>query len=331
MYAAKRNRDGVCVYSDDIDVNSRERLLLINELRTAIERRRLTLHFQPTRDQRTNALHGVEALVRWQHPTRGLLYPADFVPLAEQVGLIVPLTHTVLELAINELARLDRAGHSLQMNVNISQQDLTDLQLPNVLDRILQWYNVPPQRITLEVTESSLSHDPVRAKQSLERLRDAGVRISIDDFGVGYSSMSQLLELPVDELKIDKSFVLALESDPRAILLIRSMIEMARALGLVTIAEGVENASNYGALQLIGADIIQGDYVARPLTSAELDDFLRDEGGAPMFDIDAPDGLFDTIASEELLVFVQDEESRVAARSERPRHVVVGKGHVRSD
>lgn len=331
MYEAKRNRDGVCVYSDDIDVNSRERLLLINELRTAVERRRLTLHFQPTRDQRTHALHGVEALVRWQHPTRGLLYPADFVPLAEQVGLIVPLTHTVLDLAINELARLDRAGHSLQMNVNISQQDLTDLQLPNVLDRILQWYKVPPQRITLEVTESSLSHDPVRAKQSLERLRDAGVRISIDDFGVGYSSMSQLLELPVDELKIDKSFVLALESDPRAISLIRSMIEMARALGLVTIAEGIENASNYGALQLVGADIIQGDYVARPLTSAELDDFLRDEGGAPLFDIDAPDGLFETIASEELLLHVQDEESGVAARSERPRHVLAGKGHVRYD
>jgi EAL domain-containing protein (putative c-di-GMP-specific phosphodiesterase class I) len=135
------------------------------------------------------------------------------------------------------------------------------------------------------------------------------VRISIDDFGVGYSSMSQLLELPVDELKIDKSFVLALESDPRAISLIRSMIEMARALGLVTIAEGIENASNYGALQLVGADIIQGDYVARPLTSAELDDFLRGEGGPPMFDIDAPDGLFETIASEELLVHVQDEES----------------------
>jgi diguanylate cyclase (GGDEF)-like protein len=331
MYEAKRNRGGVCVYSDAIDVNSRERLSLINELRTAIERHRLTLHFQPTRDQRTRTVYGVEALVRWQHPTRGLLYPADFVPLAEQVGLIVPLTHTVLDLAINELARLDRAGHSLQMNVNISQQDLTDLQLPIVLDRILQWYKVPPQRITLEVTESSLSHDPVRAKQSLERLRDAGVRISIDDFGVGYSSMSQLLDLPVDELKIDKSFVLALESDPRAISLIRSMVEMARALGLVTIAEGIENARNYDALQLVGADIMQGDYVARPLTSAELDDFLRGEGGAPTLDVDAPDGLFETIGSEELLVRVQDEEPRVAARTERPRHVVVGNGHVRSD
>jgi diguanylate cyclase len=331
MYEAKRNRHGVCVYSDDIDVNSRERLSLINELRTAIERRRLTLHFQPTRDQRTRKLYGVEALVRWQHPTRGLLYPVDFVPLAEQVGLIVPLTHTVLDLAIKELARLDCAGHTLQMNVNISQQDLADLELPNVIDRILQWYKIPPQRITLEVTESSLSHDPVRAKQSLERLREAGVRISIDDFGVGYSSMSQLLDLPVDELKIDKSFVLALENDPRAISLIRSMVEMARALGLVSIAEGIENASNYDALQLVGADVIQGDYVARPLTSVELDDFLRGEDGGSMFDINSPDGLFETIEREKLLGHVQDDESQFDARTEQPQHVAVGKRYVRSD
>ncbi len=304
MYEAKRNRTGVCVYSDDIDVNSRERLSLIDELRTAIEGRGLILHFQPTRDQRTHAVHGVEALVRWQHPTRGLLYPDEFIPLAEQVGLIVPLTHTVLDLAVAELARLDHAGHSLQMNVNISQWDLTDLRLPYVLDRVLQSYKILPQRITLEVTESSLSRDPVRAKQSLERLRTAGVRISIDDFGVGYSSMSQLLELPVDELKIDKSFVLALESDPRAISLIRSMIEMARALGLVTIAEGIESASNYDALQLVGADIIQGDFVARPLTSAQLDDFLIDEGRGRTIDAESVARLFGTASSEGSPFFV---------------------------
>ncbi len=132
MYEAKRSRSGVCVYSDDIDVNSRERLTLIGELRTAIERHALTLHFQPTRNQRTQSVYGVEALVRWQHPTGGLMYPDEFVPLAEQVGLIVPLTRTVLDLAIGELARLDREGHSLQMSVNISQWDLTDLELPFV-------------------------------------------------------------------------------------------------------------------------------------------------------------------------------------------------------
>ena len=274
MYDAKRNHGGVCVYRDEIDVNSRERLSLINELRTAIERRRLVLHFQPTHDLRTNTVHGVEALVRWQHPTLGLLQPDEFIPLAERVGLIVPLTRTVLDLAITELARLDRNGHALQMSVNISQWDLMDEHLPESIDRMLKWYDISPQRITLEVTESSIGQDPVRAKRSLNMLRSAGVKISIDDFGVGYSSMSQLLELPVDELKIDKSFVLALGSDKRAISLIRSIIEMARALDLLVIAEGIESSHNFESLRSAGTDIIQGDFFSRPLTSEQLDDFL---------------------------------------------------------
>jgi diguanylate cyclase (GGDEF)-like protein len=286
MYEAKRSHVGVCVYRDEIDVNSRERLSLVNDLRTAIERRRLTLHFQPTRDVRTNAVYGVEALVRWEHPTLGFLQPDDFIPLAERVGLIVPLTRTVLDLAITELARLDRNGYALQMSVNISRWDLMDEHLAQSIDRMLQWYNISAERITLEVTESCLSQDPVRAKQSLERLRSTGVKISIDDFGVGYSSMSQLLILPVDELKIDKSFVLALDSDSRAISLIRSMIEMARALGLVVIAEGVENAGSFESLRKVGADIIQGNFVSRPLTSPQLDEFLSLEVGESDFTFD---------------------------------------------
>jgi diguanylate cyclase (GGDEF)-like protein len=277
MYEAKRSHVDVCVYRDEIDVNSRERLNLINDLRTAIERRRLTLHFQPTRDLRTNAVYGVEALVRWDHPTLGLLQPDQFIPLAERVGLIVPLTRTVLDLAITELARLDRSGRSLQMSVNISRWDLMDEHLAASIDRMLEWHHIDANRITLEVTESCLSQDPARAKKSLEKLRQAGLKISIDDFGVGYSSMSQLLELPVDELKIDKSFILALNSDRRAISLIRSMIEMARALGLVVIAEGIEDAENFESLRKVGADIIQGNFVSLPLTSSQLDEFLSRE------------------------------------------------------
>ncbi len=188
-----------------------------------------------------------------------------------------------------------------------------------------------PERITLEVTESSLSHDPVRAKQSVERLHNAGVRISIDDFGVGYSSMSQLLELPVDELKIDRSFVLALGSDSRAISLIRSMIEMARALGLVSIAEGIENEDTYDALKLVGADVIQGNYVARPLTSAELDDFLRRQGDASAFDADDLDGLLPTMTNTESPVAVRNEDSRVASASEPPQHAAFDELRVLSD
>jgi len=280
MYEAKRSHVDVCVYRDEIDVNSRERLSLIDDLRTAIDRRRLTLHFQPTRDLRTNGVHGVEALVRWNHPTLGLLQPDEFIPLAERVGLIVPLTRTVLDLAITELARLDREGHSLQMSVNISRWDLMDQHLALSIDRMLEWHHIDASRITLEVTESCLSQDPVRARESLERLRAAGVKVSIDDFGVGYSSMSQLLVLPVDELKIDKSFILALNSDRRAISLIRSMVEMARALGLVVIAEGIENEVNFDLIRKAGADIIQGNFVSRPLTSAQLDEFLSFERSA---------------------------------------------------
>jgi EAL domain-containing protein (putative c-di-GMP-specific phosphodiesterase class I) len=186
-------------------------------------------------------------------------------------------------LAITELARLDRTGQSLQMSVNISRWDLMDEHLVESLERMLQWHRIPAERITLEVTESCLSQDPVRAKESLERLRKAGVKISIDDFGVGYSSMSQLLELPVDELKIDKSFVLALNSDRRAISLIRSMIEMSRALGLLVIAEGIEDKENYELLRSAGTDIAQGNFVSPPLTSSQLDEFLASEADAGIF------------------------------------------------
>ena len=277
MYEAKRSRNEVHVYSDDIDTNTKEHLAMINDLRTAIERRRLTLQFQPTRHVLTGSVYGVEALVRWQHPTLGLLQPDDFIPLAERSGLISSLTRAVLDLAIHELARLHRNGHLLQMSVNISQWDLLDPQLPDSISRLLEWFHLPADRLVLEVTESSLTQDPALAKRSIERLRSLGVKISIDDFGVGYSSMSQLLELPVDEIKIDKSFVLALDTDSRAISLIRSMIEMARALGLTIVAEGIESSRSFDSLSNVGADVIQGNFVAYPLTSAELDTFLHEE------------------------------------------------------
>jgi len=291
MYEAKRSRNSVHVYSDDIDKNTREHLAMIDDLRTAIERRRLTLQFQPTRHVLTGSVYGVEALVRWQHPTLGLLQPDDFIPLAERAGLIMPLTRAVLDLAIHELARLQGNGHALQMSVNISNWDLLDPQLPDSISRMLEWFHLPAEQLVLEVTESSLTQDPALAKRSLERLRSLGVKISIDDFGVGYSSMSQLLELSVDELKIDKSFVLALDTDSRAISLIRSMIEMARALGLTIVAEGVESSQAFDSLSNVGADVIQGNFVSYPLTSAELDVFLLNEvarGTVPIADPPQP-------------------------------------------
>ena len=288
MYEAKHTRNAVRVYSDGIDNNTKERLAIISELRTAIDRQRLTLHFQPTRHVLTGSVYGVEALVRWEHPTLGLLQPDDFIPLAERAGLIMPLTRTVLDLAIRELDRLHRSGHALQMSVNISQWDLLDPQLPGSITRMLKWFKLPADRLVLEITESALIQDPALAKRSLESLRSLGVKISIDDFGVGYSSMSQLLDLSVDEVKIDKSFVLALETDSRAISLIRSIIEMARALGLTIVAEGVETSKAYETLSIVGADVIQGNFIAYPLTSAELDDFLQGEVAQSMVTLAEP-------------------------------------------
>ncbi len=276
MYEAKRSRSIVCVYHADHDLNSRERLELIDDLRTAISSRSLDLHFQPTLNLHTETVVGVEALVRWHHPKQGLLQPDSFVPLAERVGLIPQLTRAVLEMAIDEAARLDRRGHPLQMSVNISRYDLVDEELPAFIDELLEQHAVPHSRLTLEVTESCIGSDPERAKRSIDELRARGIRISIDDFGVGYSSMSQLLQLPIDELKIDKSFVLALEEDERARAIISSTVELARALKLVVVAEGAEKTSNLNSLAYLGVDIAQGFFIARPLTSRELGRFLED-------------------------------------------------------
>ena len=274
MYEAKRTQSAVCTYHAEFDLNTRERLALIHDLRTAIDTRALVLHFQPTLELRTARLRGIEALVRWHHPTRGLLYPDSFVPLAERVGLIPQLTRAVLELAIAEAARLDALGHPLQMSVNICRYDLIDEALPAHLDELLERHSLPPDHLTLEVTESCLSDDPEGVKRSIQQLRARGIRISIDDFGVGYSSMSQLLELPIDELKIDKSFVLVLDADHRSRAIIRATVELARALNLTIVAEGVENPDTLESLRQLGADVAQGYHIGLPLTPRQLDSFL---------------------------------------------------------
>jgi len=274
MYEAKTSHRTVCAYRAAHDPNSRGRLALVGELRDAIESSGLILHYQPTRDLRTHAIRGVEALARWQHPTRGLLPPDDFIPMAERVGLVPALSRVVIAMAIAEAARLHESGHPLQMSVNISRYDLLDDTLTRYIEQTLRDGNLPGDLLTLEITESSIGEDPERSRRSIEELRRLGIRVSIDDFGVGYSSMSQLLSLPLDEIKIDKSFILALRTDRRAQAIISSAIELAKALDLTLVAEGIETAQSMEVLQELGADIGQGFYIAHPLTSAQLDDFL---------------------------------------------------------
>ena len=274
MYEAKRTQSGVSVYRADTDPNSRDRLILLDELRDAIGARAFVLHYQPTLDMRTATIRGVEALVRWQHPTLGLLYPDRFIPLAERNGLMPQLTRAVLDQAVAEAARLDRTDQRLEMSVNISRHDLVDEGLAGYLDEVLARHGFSHDRLTLEVTESALGGDPERAERCVRELRARGLRISIDDFGVGYSSMSQLLGLAIDELKIDKSFILGLTSDPRAQAIVRSAIELARALDLTVVAEGIERAEILHSLQNFGADVGQGYAISYPLTSRQLDEYL---------------------------------------------------------
>ncbi len=274
MYEAKTSRRTVAAYRAEHDRNSRSRLALVGELRDAIESGGLFLHYQPTRDLHTDSIRGVEALVRWQHPVRGVLCPDDFIPMAERVGLVPSLSRLVLRQAIAESSRLLQGDRRLQMSVNISRFDLLDETLAPFIAESLQDANVPGNLLTLEITESSIGDDPERSRRAIEQLRSLGIRVSIDDFGVGYSSMSQLLSLPLDEIKIDKSFILALRSDRRARAIISSAIELAKALDLTLVAEGIETEQSLAVLQELGADIGQGFYIARPLTSAQLDDFL---------------------------------------------------------
>jgi diguanylate cyclase (GGDEF)-like protein len=274
MYEAKNSHRTVCAYRSEQDRNTRSRLALVGELRNAIEANDLVLHYQPTRDLRTQAIRGVEALVRWKHPSRGTLQPDDFVPMAERVGLVPSLSRVVLDKAIAEAARLQRQEHPLQMSVNISRYDLLDESLTEFIANALSREQVSGETLTLEITESSIGEEPTRSRKAIEDLRELGLRVSIDDFGVGYSSMSQLLSLPLDEIKIDKSFILALRSDRRARAIISSAIELARALDLTLVAEGIESAQSLEVLEQLGADIGQGFYIAHPLTSAQLDDFL---------------------------------------------------------
>ena len=274
MYQAKEQRCAVWVYRAEDDLHTRDRLAMVNDFRAAIESRHLTLHFQPTLELATGSVRGVEALVRWRHPRFGLLYPEDFISLAERVGLIHDMTRLVLDLAICETARLDGAGHHLQMSVNLSRSDLVDEGLASFIGGLLDRYGVAPHRLTLEITESSLGEDPVHSAKCIESLRAQGMRISIDDFGVGYSALSQLLELTVDELKIDKSFVLALETDFRARAVIGATISVARALGLTIVAEGIETSESLKAVHDLGIDVAQGYFIACPFTSDQLDEFL---------------------------------------------------------
>jgi diguanylate cyclase len=275
MYAAKRSQAGVALYQATIDFNTRTNLELLDELRDAIDQNALSLHYQPKLDFGTGRVGSAEALVRWQHRTKGLLYPDAFVPLAERAGLIPGLTRCVLRQAVAFHAQ--HFPH-MSVSVNISHRDLVDEELARHITELLAEHNFPAGQLTLEITETALANDPERAERSLRQLRAAGLRLSVDDFGVGYSSMARLLDLDVDEVKIDKSFTMAAITDQRAMAIIRSTAQLAAALDLHVVAEGVEQQSIVAELQAAGVHTGQGYFISKPLAQRDYELFL---GSAP--------------------------------------------------
>ena len=269
MYEAKRAGTGTAFYTLEHDIDS-SGLTLTFELRRAIEENALILHYQPVLRCGTGEVVGVEALVRWPHPRHGLLAPDRFIPLAEQSRLIRPLGRRVLEAAVQQQDRWWREGITLRMAVNLSIRNLQDPELVPCVKRVLDTYTVPPDWLTLEITESTLMADTEETLKVLAPLKAMGVRVSIDDFGTGFSSLTNLKRLPIDELKIDKTFVTEMPSKKKDGLIVRSTIDLAHALGLVAVAEGVEEAAAWEMLVAQGCDLAQGFHLCRPLPAAEV-------------------------------------------------------------
>ncbi|HET9765436.1 MAG TPA: EAL domain-containing protein [Thermoanaerobaculia bacterium] len=270
MYGAKEKRLGLAFYDASQDRHSVQRLTLMGELRRAIEADALHLCYQPKVELASGAPVEVEALVRWRHARLGAVSPADFVPLAEQTGVIRALTRWVLRRALTEAAAWHRSGVPLGVAVNLSALDLHDRELPRRLAADLDAAGVRPRDHVLEVTESSVMADPEMARRVLAEVVATGVTVSIDDFGTGYSSLAQLRRLPVQELKVDRSFVLEMARSEEAVPIVRATIEMAHSLGLRVVAEGVESGAVAARLREMGCDLAQGHYFGEPVEAAEL-------------------------------------------------------------
>jgi diguanylate cyclase (GGDEF)-like protein len=268
------------IYSAAIDRFDPAKLLLLGQLRGALERDELVLHYQPKLDLRTAKVKAVEALLRWQHPERGLLGPGEFIPLVEPTALIDAMTLHVVELAAAQMSEWKRTLHQdLEVSVNLSARNLLDDDLAAKVLGILARYDVPPNQMTIEVTESATMTDPERAICTLRRLRDAGLGISIDDFGTGNASIDYLARLPASELKVDRMFVTEICADARAEAIVRSTIDLACNLELSVVAEGIETQDALDRLAELGCDVAQGYLISRPLAAAEITDWLRARSG----------------------------------------------------
>jgi diguanylate cyclase (GGDEF)-like protein len=279
VFVAGKSVSGYAFYSPSLDEHSPRRLTLMGELKRAIERGELQLHYQPKIEVASQTVIGVEALMRWKHPQHGFIPPEEFISLAERTRMIRPLTQWALEKAFQDCAAWHRDEHNLMVSINLSTRDLNDPELPDLIAGIAAKTNIQPEWIILEITESSIMADPTRVLTILERLRGMGFALSIDDFGTGYSSLAYLKKLPVSELKIDKSFVMDMLSSENDAVIVRATVDLAHNLGLKVTAEGVESAEALAILQGFGCDVVQGFFFSPALPAPQLESWL--ESGIP--------------------------------------------------
>jgi diguanylate cyclase (GGDEF)-like protein len=299
MYTAKETQTDYKVYTAEQNQHSVRRLSVLSDIRHALASDQIVVHYQPMIDLDDLRVRGAEGLVRWQHPEHGLIPPGAFVQTIEQTGLIGPLTRHVLERSIAECAAWRRDGRELSVAVNLSVRNLLDRDLPRELDHLLNVYALPADALQLEITESMIMSDPERALATVGRLSALGVRLSVDDFGTGYSSLANLRKMPIDELKIDRSFVSPMLQDESDLIIVRSTINLGHDLGLRVIAEGVEDGATLDELAALGCDLAQGYHVSRPMPADAFTAWLArplvDEppavpvpGPAPAIDLPAP-------------------------------------------
>ena len=276
MYSAKSTESHFAVYDATQDQFTLNRLMLLADLREALRKEEhLSLHFQPKIMIKTNRIHGVEALLRWNHPELGLIPPDHFIPLAEQGGVIRSLSKWVLRAALQQRSAWQAKGLDLTVSVNLSIKDLQDLSIPLLIKELLAEFQLPPSTLMLEITETSMMLDPDRTFEVISNLHALGVQLSIDDFGTGYSSLAYLKQLPAEEIKIDKSFVRNMLKEENDEVIVRATIDLAKNLGLGVIAEGVESAEILDRLLELECDMAQGYHICKPLPPEKLEEWLR--------------------------------------------------------
>jgi predicted signal transduction protein with EAL and GGDEF domain len=276
MYSAKQANIGYAVYAVENDSHSSTRLALGSQLRDAIHNGELILHYQPKMHLASGEIDGVEALVRWNHPQYGLIPPDQFIPLAEHSGMIRPLTTWVLDKALKQCRQWEDLNLDVGVAVNLSTRSLHDPDLPAVIVQLLAASGASASRLTVEITESVIMANPEHAMDVLGQLTDVGIKLSIDDFGTGYSSLSYLRHLRAHELKIDRSFVMDLDSNDESGFIVRSVVELGHNLGLEVVAEGVESQKALDILSVLKCDRIQGYYLSRPQTAEDLTRWIQE-------------------------------------------------------